>query len=275
MMHYDRMLPDRQLDLFGVGGVSAPVSVAARSPVVASELDDPALIAAIPGARVNDYRALIDEAVKRQPAGAILALEDLCRRFKGFGLEHPVPEQTAAVEAIAAIGGRDAAQAVSRIMADRVVQGPGIAAALHAAARLGCALPDSMVLDFLRHPVPDIRADAAACAHRHRQDIAAVLADLLGDLNRSVATAAACALGRMGRAEARPMLLRLLAEQPAAELIQAVSGIADESCIVLLGRIARTMPALAPDAIEVLRDMDSERAAAVVASIESAAANGS
>jgi hypothetical protein len=54
-----------------------------------------------------------------------------------------------------------------------------------------------------------------------------------------------------------------------------VSGIADESCIVLLGRIARTMPALAPDAIEVLRDMDSERAAAVVASIESAAANGS
>ena len=45
LMHYDRMLPDRQLDLFGVGGVSAPVSVAARSPVVASELDDPALIA--------------------------------------------------------------------------------------------------------------------------------------------------------------------------------------------------------------------------------------
>ena len=71
------------------------------------------------------------------------------------------------------------------------------------------------------------------------------------------------------------MLLRLLAEQPAAELIQAVSGIADESCIVLLGRIARTMHALAPEAIEVLRDMDSERAGAVVASIESAAASGS
>src|SRR5664279_3169928 len=195
LMQYDRMLPDRQLNLFGVGGVSAPASVATRPPVVASELDDPALIAAIPCARVNDYRALIDEAVKRQPAGIIPALEDLCRRFKGFGLERPVPEQIAAVQAIAAIGGREAGQTISRILADQVVQGPGIAAALHEAARLGCVLPDSMVLDFLRHPVPDIRADAAACAHRHRQDIAAVLVDLLGDLNRAVATAAACALG--------------------------------------------------------------------------------
>jgi HEAT repeat protein len=64
--------------------------------------------------------------------------------------------------------------------------------------------------------------------------------DLLDDLNQGVARSAACALGQIGRIEARPMLAKLLREEPSEEVIDAVSSIADEECMVQLGRI--TMP---------------------------------
>jgi HEAT repeat protein len=43
-----------------------------------------------------------------------------------------------------------------------------------------------------------------------------LLSELLDDADRVVAREAACALGRMGRPEARPSLLRLLPEAPSA-----------------------------------------------------------
>jgi hypothetical protein len=70
-----------------------------------------------------------------------------------------------------------------------------------------------------------------------------VMIDLLDDLNQAVARSAACALGQMGRIEARPMLATLLREEPSKVVIDAVSSVADEECIVLLGRIARSTPA--------------------------------
>ncbi|MFL5255766.1 MAG: hypothetical protein ACJ8AI_23280 [Rhodopila sp.] len=51
-------------------------------------------------------------------------------------------------------------------------------------------------------------------------------------------------------------------------MIQAIAAVADDACIVLLGRIARTRPDLADDALEALRDMENDRAAAIVAAIE-------
>jgi hypothetical protein len=264
----------RQLDLFDGGGVSTgdpPRFAGPDEPVAACERDDAALIAAIARAGLRDYRDLTDEAVKRRLPDAIPALETLCRRFTGFGLTRPIPEQIAALRAIASIGGPGAARAVAGIVADEVIRGPGFADAVHQAARLRCRLPDPVVLDLLRHPDPRMRADGAACAHRARPDIVATLVDLLGDLQQAVAQAAACALGRMGRSEARPLLVRLLAEQPSAEVIEAVSGIAGDACIVLLGRIARTQTGLAATALEALRDIDDERAAAIVAAIETAA----
>jgi HEAT repeat protein len=66
--------------------------------------------------------------------------------------------------------------------------------------------------------------------------------DLLDDLNQAVARSAACALGQMGRIEARPMLATLLREEPSEAVIDAVSSVADEECIVSLGRIARSAP---------------------------------
>jgi HEAT repeat protein len=91
--------------------------------------------------------------------------------------------------------------------------------------------------------------------------------ELLGDLNQEVARSAACALGRMGRIEGRPVLLKLLRAQPSEEVIDAVSSLADEECIIQLGRIARTEPALADAALEALEGTDHPRADAIARAI--------
>ena len=91
--------------------------------------------------------------------------------------------------------------------------------------------------------------------------------DLLDDLDQAVARSAACALGQMGRIEARPTLVRLLQEEPSEELIDAVSSVADEECIVLLGRIARSKPALSNAALDMLESIDHHRARAIAVAI--------
>jgi HEAT repeat protein len=94
-----------------------------------------------------------------------------------------------------------------------------------------------------------------------------LLVDLLDDLHGPVAVAAGCALGRAGRIEALPMLARLLRDQPTEEVIDAVSAVANEDCIVQLGRIARINPALSAAAIAALDLIDDPRAQAVIAAI--------
>lgn len=80
---------NRQLDLFAGAGdpsdhTAAPTVDRAR--FVVSELDDDALIAAIPHASVGDCRSLAAEAGRRRLVGATGALETLCRRFQGFAI---------------------------------------------------------------------------------------------------------------------------------------------------------------------------------------------
>jgi hypothetical protein len=259
----------RQPDLFAAAGVPAahPVPTREQRPRLApDDMDDAALIAAIPGTGLADCHALAAEAGRRRLAAAIPALEALCRRFRGFGLHHPVPEQLAALTALVAVGGRDAASAVAHIIVDGVVQGPGLASAIGAAAVLRASLPVDTMLVLLRHAEPAIRADACRCAQPQPRVIA-LLVDLLDDLNGAVASAAACALGHMGRAEARPLLWRLLRENPTEAVIAASVGIADPDGIVQLGRIARTRPGLAGAAIAALKDIDDPRAVAIIAAI--------
>lgn len=268
----DCMLSERQLDLFAAGGLPAPSvapAPAQRPASLAPDLDDDALIAAIVDAGLADCQDLAAEVTRRHLVRAVPAFEALCRRFKGFGLQHAVPEQMASVRAIAAIGGGDATQAVTRIIVDQVVQGPGLAAAINAAAGLRCRLPAATSLTLLRHVDPAVRADAARCA-LPGTEVVAVLIDLLGDLHDTVAVAAACALGPMGRIEARPALMRQLRARPSAEVIDAVSCVADEDAIVVLGRIARSRLDLAADALRALEDIDDERAAAIVAAVRRA-----
>ena len=255
----------RQLDLFSGRGLPGADDLAARvepARLVPRDLDDAALVAVISEARLADCRALCEEVGQRKLTAAVPALEALCRRFKGFGLEHAVPEQVAALRGLEAIRTREAGAVVSRIIADGVVQGPGLYDAVHVAATLGCRLPPSVSVHLLRHNDPGVRAAACRCTRPHAEVIP-LLVDLLHDLHRTVAVAAACALGRAGKIEARPRLTRLLREEPTAEVIDAVSSVADEDCIVQLGRIARTNIELSAAAIEALDAIDNPRAQAM------------
>jgi HEAT repeats len=260
---------NQQLDLF-----SSFADIQAKRPLpqskelrpAATALDDQALIAAIPASNLADSMALATESGRRRLAGAVPSLEALCRRFSGFGAERMVPEQAAALQALAMIGGSEAARTVSQLIVRGVVQGSALNLAVSTAARIGSTLPVDVLQSLLRHPDPDIRADACRCARR-RPELISMMIDLLDDLNRGVARAAACALGQMGRNEARPMLAKLLREEPSEEVIDAVSLIADEECMVQLGRIARTEPALSDAALNALEDIDQPRAIAIAIAI--------
>jgi hypothetical protein len=257
---------ERQLDLFSDGGVwpepSSPPKDG-RAPADPSALSDNALIDAIPEASVSLAEALSSEASRRGLTAAVPALERLCCRLKGFGLDRAVPEQLASLKALAEIGGAEAAKAVSRILCQDAVQGPTLAVAVAAAARLGVVLPDEKAASLLRNSDPAVRADACRCAPA-RPAALAVLAELLHDLNTGAATAAACALGRMGQAEARPALLRQLRQAPTAEIIEAISEVACDEAIVLLGRIASTDNALAGQAFDALESIGNPRAPRLV-----------
>jgi HEAT repeat protein len=259
---------EQQLDLFSSAGIEAgrslPQSIAQR--VDAIVLDDQALIAAIPESDRTDSVALAHEAGRRRLTAAVPSLEALCRRFSGFGRHRILPEQTAALCALGAIGGREAAQSMSRLIVREAVQGPALNLAVNTAARIGSTFPLAVLQSLLRHPDPDIRAGACGCARRN-PEVISVMIELLGDLNQDVVRSAACALGRMGRIEARPVLVKLLREQPSEEVIDAVSSVADEECMIQLGRIARTEPTLTDAALDALEDTDHPRAEAIATAV--------
>ncbi|MCW5699778.1 MAG: HEAT repeat domain-containing protein [Rhodospirillales bacterium] len=262
-------MPGRQLDLFSAGGVAPepnPQPTPAPCREAPADLDDDALLAAIPEAGLADGPALAMEAGRRRLGAAVTVLEQLCRRFAGFGVDHLVPEQAAAMEALAMIGSREAARTVARVVAKGVVQGPNLKAAVAAAARLEADLPAQSVIALLRHADPVVRADACRCARAWPEAIP-ILVDLLDDLQGDVSTAAACALGRSGRPEARPALIQRLRETPSPEVIDAAVPIADEECVVLLARIVRTAPGLSVAALEALDAVDHPRAAPVLAAL--------
>jgi hypothetical protein len=265
--HNHRMRTE-QLDLFA-GGDIRPTGVAdgwRRKPLCMAELSDAGLIELIPSAGLGDCVALTEEAARRGLRAAVPALEALCRRFKGFGLHRSVPEQVSALRALATLGGTDAAAALRRLIEAAVVQGPGLGEAVRAAASLRCRLAETTAMALLRHADAVVRAAACWCAP-NTGGVAAVLVELLGDLHRPVEMAAACALGRIGRAEARPALLRLLQVAPCAEAIEAITRLADEEIVVLLGRIARANKSLREAALVALEDIDTPRSAAVLAGI--------
>jgi hypothetical protein len=261
------MAAGEQLDLFSASAGSAERDLpgATTGRVTACDtLDDDSLLAAIPNAGMRETLALVAEAERRRLPAAIPVLEALCRRFTGFGADRIVPEQAAAVDALVLIGGSDAAQTLARLIAQRIVQGPCLRRAVAAAARLEAKLPLGAVMELLRHDEPQIRADACRCTRRWGEAVP-LLRELLDDLHRDVRIAAACALGRMGRSEVRVLLVGYLRGEPTAELIDAIAPIADDECVVLLGRIARSTPHLAECAVDALHSIDRPRADKIIA----------
>jgi HEAT repeat protein len=265
--HIGNMM-EQQLDLFSHTDVEMVRDLpnSTCNALLPAEIDDETLVAAIPGSTLGDSRKLVAEAGRRRLVTAVPALAALCRSFTGFGAHRMIPEQAAAIEALASIGGREAAHAMAEMIERNVVQGPGLQPAVSAAARLGTVLSTGALCQLLRHPEPRIRADACRCA-RPLPEVILLLIDLLDDLDQSVATSAACALGRMGRIEARDRLKTLLRDDPSEEVIEAASPVADEACAVLLGRIARSGSVLADAALVSLENIDHARAVVITAAI--------
>ena len=261
----------QQLDLFantGDGAPQWPQTPSVVRPLAVAEMDDEALIAALPDSDFSESSLLAAEAGGRRLVAAVPALTALCRRFAGFGFHRAVPEQVAALQGLAMIGGQDAAQAVAEMIERAVVRGPTLRVAARAAAQLRSVLSVDALRSLLRHCDPDIRADACRCA-RPASELIALMVDLLGDHDPGVARSAACALGRMARIAARPLLKSLLRKAPTEDVIDAVPSIADEECVVLLGRIARAVPRLAEPALVSLESIDDPRAGAIAAAIRS------
>src|SRR5260370_42667057 len=105
-----------------------------------------------------------------------------------------VPEQAAALEALAAVGGPEAFRSVSQMIVKGVVPGPTLAVAARVASQLGVVFSTDIVLRLLRHSNPLVRAPAWFCV-RAGHEVGAALIELLGDLDREGSTAAGCALG--------------------------------------------------------------------------------
>ena len=66
------------------------------------------------------------------------------------------------------------------------------------------------------------------------------------------------------------LLAKLLRDEPSEEVIDAVSSVANEECVVQLGRIARTQPALCDAALNALEGSDHPRADTIATAIHKA-----
>ena len=262
-------MSEPQMDLFAKRA-SQPAATdlhplpAAPSPGSMSNSD---IIDRLPRAGLKEAPGLAVEAGRRRLESAIPALEALCRRFSGFGKQRAVPEQEAAFHALGMIGGRDAKQAMTRLIVNCVVEGPSLLTAIKAASQAGARLPSNMVLTFLSHRDERIRTAACAFATSDFKIIQCLL-ECRHDENGDVRSAAMLALGRSGRDEARPWLMSQLRDRPTAEVIDAVASVADEDCIILLGRIARTKPDLCADALEALAINDHPTASMLLAQLQ-------
>jgi hypothetical protein len=91
-----------QLDLFADPGerYAPPMAPHGDGPLAPADMDDAALIAAIPEAGLADGSALAAEAARRRVVAAVPALAALCRRFTGFGARRAMPEQVAALDTV-------------------------------------------------------------------------------------------------------------------------------------------------------------------------------
>ena len=144
-----------QLDLFGDRpNIDRLPNAASLQSLLPHELSDEGLIAALPEATLADACALAAEAGTRRLSAAIPALITLCNRFVGYGIDVGIPEQTAVLEALGAIGGSEASRAVVQLIVRRIVQGPTLVVATTVASQLGVIFPTDIALAFLRIRIP-------------------------------------------------------------------------------------------------------------------------
>ena len=269
----DPAVGDRQPDLFDnpgrIEGETArpPNAVAAGPPVAA--LSDGELIAMLPQAGRSNVGALTAEVVSRALAEAVPAVEALWRRFAGFGVKVPYPEQRAVLSTLARLECEAAREALREIVLSKGLPASLLPAAAQAAAEAGLGLPAAFVAPLLAHEDAAVRAAAFALAVQAGID-SDRLRDGLTDPSPAVRRLAAIAMGVRGDAAARERLVEELERNPTAGVIEALAGIGDEDTVVHLGRCAERYPALAKSVLDALRDFESEKAERMVRRLEAA-----
>jgi hypothetical protein len=257
-----------QLDLFGNRPALDRTSEGASATAIAPEdLSDGDLISAIPDVTLAEALAVTAEAGKRHLIAAVPALTALCNRFVGYGAVAVVPEQVAALNSLGTIGGREAAHAVSRLIARRIVEGPTLLTALTVALQLGVVLPSDVALSLLRDPDSSVRAAGCGLVRAGAEVITALIS-LMSDPNAEVAIASSCTLGRFGRIEALGRLKRYLVERPSRRVVEALIRVADEDAIVLLARTGRARRGLTDSVIAALEEVETSRALAAAAALK-------
>ncbi len=258
-----RAKSESQPDLFAERGLTDARGVelppVPDTPLVPADLTDEALIALLPQASMLAAEGLCSETASRGLAEAVPALEQVWRRFAGFGIGTPLVEQRAVLNALARIDCAGARTALRGIVLSKGLPASLLPAALGAAAEAALSLPAGFVGSLLEHEDASVRAAALALAPRAGVPVE-LLRDGLDDASAAVRRLAAIAMGSAGDAGATVPLAAELARNPSAAAIEALASIGDEDAIVHLGRCAERHPALAGTVIDALRDMDSPRA---------------
>ena len=248
----------RQFDLFGDRPPAVPDAGPVARPLQPDTLSDDEILDLLPDARMRDAVLLCSLVVERELGDrALPALDGLWRRFRGFGRARRLPEQEAVVEALARIGTTGARDMLAGIVTAADLPPPLLSVALRAAREAGLALPRGFAGPLLRDADPRVRELSARLKRFGKPDIDA-LEELIGDTHRPVRRAAAVALGWLGRASAKPVLLEELRRDPEREIVTALSNIADDDIAVHLGRCAEAHPALAETVAAGLEEMETE-----------------
>ena len=193
---------------------SNAVSRPSKPPI---SLDDAELIARIPKVGIVEAPLMAMEAGPRRLAGAIFPLEALCLRFARFG--------------------DDRRPKCRKVRREDYPQWRCSRAILEDSGRRCCppqdVLPGNTISDVLRHDDERVRANACRSAPEDPKAMPGLVA-CLQDHEPEVRKSAACALGRLGRNEALAPLTQLLQLAPTVDVIDAVTSVANEDCIVLL-----------------------------------------
>ena len=262
---------ESQPDLFSERGLmdarGAAMPPVPDTPLAPADLTDEALIAMLPHASMLAAEELCWEAASRGLVEAVPALQQVWRRFAGFGIGTPLVEQRAVLNALARLDCAGARTALRAIILSKGLPASLLPAALGAAAEAGLSLPAGFVGPLLEHEDAAVRAAAFALAPRAAVPVE-LLRDGLGDPSAAVRRLAAIAMGNTGDAGATAPLAAELARNPSAAAIKALASIGDEDAIVHLGRCAERHPALAGMVMDALRDMDSPRADRLVRRLE-------
>jgi len=239
-----------------------------EAPFDPDALDDGEVIARLPDANLATAEALCEQVLSRGLANAaVLALERLWDRFRGFGVNLPCREQIAVLGTLAKIETKRSREAVRRIAGECGLPMALLPHALEAAVARRVRFPPRRIELWMKDERPIVRALAFRLARWSALPVR-MLEEGTNDPELSVRMAALVTMGRLGHADARQGLLALLVRDPNADIVRAVATIADDEVITRLGRCADSCERLRPIILEELKAMDDPRATAIVDRME-------